>query len=299
MSPEGLRARSLVLRAVRSWFDRHGYLEVPTPVLVPSPALEENLFAVQAADGWLRTSPEFALKKVLAAGLPRIYEVAPCFREREAGPWHGREFLMLEWYRAGAELDDLMDDVEALVAAAREALGRPAPPAWRRTTVSALFREVLGLELSTASTEALAPGESSWDHAFFRRWVEDIEPTLTDAVIVSDWPASQAALARVRTDHAWPVACRFEAYIDGVELANAFLELTDPVEQRRRFEEANRARRAAGEEAHPVDEALIEAVGRMPRTAGIAMGLDRLVAVAAGWSGIHAGRVPMTPPLPS
>ena len=291
MNAEGLRARSRVLRAVRGWFDDHGYYEVPTPVLVPSPALEENLFAVEAGGGWLRTSPEFALKKVLAAGLPRIYEIAPCLRAREDGPWHAREFLMLEWYRAGAELDDLMDEVEQLVAVACLAVARPCPERLRRVTVAELFAEVLGIDLTTAGIDDLVPGETSWDHAFFRRWVDDIEPTLTGAVFVSDWPASQAALARVRTDRAWPTACRFEAYLEGVELANAFLELTDPVEQRRRFVAAGDARRDAGELPHPIDEALIDAVGRMPRTAGIALGLDRLVAAVSGAASIHPYRV--------
>jgi len=291
----GLRARASVLRAVRAWFAEHAYLEVPTPVLVPSPAMEENLHAVAADGGFLRTSPEFALKKVLAAGLSRVYEIGPCLRERERGPLHGREFQMVEWYRAGAELDDLMDEVEALVQVSFTALGRDAPPTWRRVSVATLFDELVGIDLSRATLDQLAAGESSWDHAFFRRWVEDIEPRLSGGVFVTDWPASQAALARVRSDQPWPTACRFEAYVDGVELANAFLELTDADEQLRRFQEANQARERGGEPPHPVDHALVDAVGRMPRTAGIALGLDRLVAVAAGWSSIHPGRVEAFP----
>jgi lysyl-tRNA synthetase class 2 len=108
--------RAHVLRALRGWFADHGYLELQTPVLVPSPALEEHLFAVAAADGFLRTSPEFALKKALATGLGRIYEIGPVLRDREQGPWHAREFTMCEWYRVGAELADAMDECEALIA---------------------------------------------------------------------------------------------------------------------------------------------------------------------------------------
>lgn len=291
LSPAGLRARARVLRALRHTLEARGYLEVPTPVLVPSPAMEEHLYPVAADGGWLRTSPEFALKRVVAAGLPRIYEVGPCFRDRESGPWHGREFLMVEWYRAGAHITDLMDEVEAVVAAAAAALERPAPP-WRRTTVRQLFARA-GVDLTTASAAQLSPRDpDDWDAAFFRRWLDDVEPNLSPGgLFVRDWPASQAALAEVRTDGDWPVAERFEAYLDGIELANAFQELVDSREQRRRFHRANAARSAAGEPPHPVDEALIEAVGRMPRTAGIALGVDRLVAAVAGWEGIDRGRV--------
>lgn len=290
MDPAGLRARARVLRALRSVFDARGYLEVPTPTLVPSPALEEHLHAVRAEGGFLRTSPEFALKRVLAHGLGRIYEIGPCFRAREHGSWHRQEFTMCEWYRAGASLPDLMDEVEQLVSASAQALGVAEPGPWRRTTVRALFLEHTGLDLAMATASDLSPVDEGWDDAFMRRWVSDVEPRLTGALFVSDWPASQAALARVHTDGDWPVAARFEAFLHGVELANAFLELTDPVEQRRRFLAANQARLAAGESEHPIDEALIAAVGRIPRTAGIALGVDRLVAALMGWPGIGPGR---------
>jgi lysyl-tRNA synthetase class 2 len=291
----GLRARAKVLRALRAVFDARGYLEVPTPALVPSPALEEHLHALCAQDGqspagYLRTSPEFALKKVLAAGLGRIYEIGPCFRGREHGDWHRREFTMCEWYQVGAELPELMDEVELLVGAAASALGVPAVP-FRRTTVRALFLERVGLDLAEATAQDLSDADEGWDDAFMRRWVSDIEPGLEGAVFVSDWPASQAALARVWTDVDWPVAARFELYLHGVELANAFLELTDPTELRRRFLASRQARLAANEEPHPMDEALIAATSHLPRTAGIALGVDRLVAALMGWSSIGPGRV--------
>lgn len=294
----GLRATATVLRALRRWFDAHGYLEVPTPVRVPSPALEEHLFALEAQGAFLRTSPEFALKRVLASGLPRIYEIGPCFRGREGGPWHGTEFTMLEWYRAGAELPDLMHDVTSLVATAAAAVGRDGPSDWERWTVRDLVADRTGLDLMGSTTEAIqgaarAPADPSepWDEAFFRLWIDRIEPTLEGAVFVEDWPASQAALARIRTDGPWPVACRFEAYVNGVELANAFLELTDAAELTRRFTASGAARRGAGEAPHPVDLQLVTASGRMPRTCGIALGVDRLVAAVMGWPGIGRGRV--------
>lgn len=303
LDAEGLRARSLVLRALRRWFDDHGYLEVPTPVRVPSPALEEHLYALHAQGAALRTSPEFALKRVLAAGLPRIYEIGPCFRGREGGPWHGTEFTMLEWYRAGAELPDLMDDVTSLVAAAAEAVGRPPPAPWRRWSVRDLVLDRTGLDLAHAGVVEIqraagAPvdADEPWDDAFFRLWLDAVEPTLEPAVFVEDWPATQAALATVRTDGPWPVACRFEAYLHGVELANAFLELTDPRELARRFAASASTRAEAGEPPHPVDTALLSATGRMPRTSGIALGVDRLVAAVMGWTGIGPGRVAVDVP---
>jgi elongation factor P--(R)-beta-lysine ligase len=291
LDPAGLRARAHVLHAIRGWFHAHGYLEVPTPVLVATAAIEPHLHPVRAADGALRTSPELALKRALAAGLPRIYEVGPCFRDRERGAWHGREFTMVEWYRAGAELADLMDEVEALVAVAAGALGVAPPARWRRVAVRDLVREVTGIDVASADVRALGGHDEGWDDAFFRLWVTAVEPALREPLLVYDWPASQAALARVHDRPEWPVAVRFEAYLGGVELANAFGELGDPVELRRRQAAANLERAALGEVPHPVDEAFLEAVGRMPRAAGIALGLDRLVAALRGWTSIAPGRV--------
>ena len=284
IAPHVLRARATALGAIRDWFQTRGYLEVMTSSRVPSPAMEEHLYALPSGDRWLRTSPEFALKKVLAAGLPRIYEIGPCWRDREKGPWHATEFTMIEWYRAGADLTDLMDEVESLLAHTARALGVTPPHTWRRTTVRSLFLEHTGSDLAHATVTDLSEADEGWDDAFFRRWVDEVEPRITTPLIVAEWPASQAALAQVRDDGPWPVASRFEVFLGGVELANAFQELTDANEQLRRFASSAAQRVAAGEAPHPVDAELIEAVGRMPRTAGIAMGLDRLVAVQSGWS---------------
>jgi len=280
-----------VLHAIRGWFHAHGYLEVPTPALVRSAGMETHLHPVAAGDALLRTSPEFALKRVVAAGLPRIYEIGPCFRDREYGGWHGREFTMLEWYRVGAEPADVMDEVRSLVAAAAEAVGVPAPSPWRRISVRALVSEVTGIDLATAGVAELGGVDEGWDDAFFRLWVSQVEPTLVDPVFVDEWPASQAALARVVDRPGWPVAGRFEAFLGGVELANTFFELGDATEQRRRFAASNAERIGLGEVPHPVDEAFVEAVGRLPRCTGIALGVDRLVAALCGWTSIAPGRV--------
>lgn len=288
MDREALRQRATLLTSVRRWFDDHGYLEVPTPVVVPSPALESSLVALEinGADRggqrrFLRTSPELALKRVLAAGLPRIVELGPCFRADEHGRWHRTEFWMCEWYRAGASLPDLMDEVADLIGTVARDLGVSEPGPWRRVTVRDLFRQSTGMELSTASARDLSDREEDWDTGFFRRWVDDVEPALTEPTFVEAWPASQAALATVRTDQDWAVAERFEVFLGGVELANAFQELRDARVLRERWAASH----------HPVDERFLAAVGRMPRSAGIALGLDRLLAVLCDWPGIAPGRV--------
>lgn len=290
MNREGLRIRSTVLHALGTWFETHGYLRVPTPTAVRSGGMEEHLHPLRVGDLFLRTSPEFALKRVVAAGLPRVFEIGPCFRGQEHGTWHGQEFTMLEWYRAGASLADLMGEVEALVHFVSDALERPPPEPFRRVSVHDLFLAD-GVDLKTALPHDIA-AEDDWDLAFFRRWVERIEPRFEGNLIVDRWPASQAALSQIRDDGDWPWAERFEVYMNGVELANAFLELRDAGEQRHRFQQANALRHAAGEPINPIDAPFIEAVGRLPPCAGIALGVDRLVAVLGGFEGIAPTRVP-------
>lgn len=254
-----LRARAAILRALRGWFDENAYLEVHTPVLVPSPALEENLEAVAVGRLFLHTSPEFAMKRVLAAGLCRIYQIGPCFREEELGAHHNREFTMLEWYRVGAGTAELMDEVEALIGRAAAAVGRE-PPRFERRAVGELLEDC---------------GDPD---AWFRAWVERVEPSLRAPTIVHGYPPWQAALARLRGG----VADRFEVYLEGIELANAFHEELDPDVLRARWAASDAARRARGREPHPLETRLLEAVSRMPRTAGIALGLDRLVMALTG-----------------
>ncbi|MSQ03488.1 MAG: EF-P lysine aminoacylase GenX [Myxococcales bacterium] len=256
-----LRARATVLTALRTTLAREGFLEVQPPVLVRSPALEANLESVVCADGFLHTSPEFALKRVLAAGLPRIYAMTPAFRNEEAGRHHSREFTLLELYLHNANYLDLIPLVEGLVSEAARAL-TVATPRFSRTTVAALFGGAVTAD----------------DDEFFRRWVTEIDATLTSPTWVLDFPARQAALAEVRGE----VCERLELYLGGLELANGYSELRDGAELRRRFAQSAASRLCAGRAPHPTDEGVIAATDRLPRTAGIALGVDRLVMALTG-----------------
>lgn len=266
-----LRARATVLRALHTTLWAEGFVLLEPPVLVSGPALEENLEAVACGGGFLHTSPEFALKRAVAAGLPRLYAITPVFREEELGRHHAREFTLLELYLQNANYLDLIPLVEALVHAAADALG-VARPAFSRTTVAALFGGAV-------------PDD---DDTFFRRWVEAIDPTLTAPTWVLDFPARHAALAEVRGE----VAERLELYLGGLELANGFSELRDGDELRRRFEASAAARRARGRVPHPTDEGVIAATARLPRAAGIAVGVDRLVMALTGARDIRDVRLP-------
>ncbi len=232
------------------------------------------LEAIPAEGGWLHTSPEFALKRVLASGLPRIFSIGPCFRAEEIGPQHAAEFTMLEWYRAGTDYRGIMEDLTGVLAAAAAAVGRELPPI-EHLTVAEAYRRHSGGPPPADPIEAA------------RIWVNDVELKLTAPSIVRDYPADQAAFAALRGD----VAQRFELYWEGVELANAFTELLDPEELRERWRASGRARAAAGRSPHPVDPRLIAAVCRHPAAGGIALGIDRLVMVLLGIEDIRGTRV--------
>jgi lysyl-tRNA synthetase class 2 len=268
VNPTRLRQRAAITRAIRQWFDEHGYLEVHTPVLVQFPALEEHLEPVKVGNAYLHTSPEFAMKRVLGAGLCRVYQIVPCFREEEIGRHHAREFTMIEWYRANAGTADLMDDVESLIASAADAIKIP-PPHFTRLSVADL-RLRAGLDDTDDEVE------------WFQGWVDAVEPRLTDPTIVHSYPSWQAALATERNG----LADRFEVYLGGVEIGNCFAEEGDPHVLRSRFSASAHKRTAMGKEPHAIDQGLIEATSRMPRTSGIAVGLDRLVMALTGTTDI-------------
>lgn len=290
-----LAARGAALATVRAFFAERDFLEVETPLLVASPGLEIHLDAIAAGDGYLITSPEYQMKRLLAGGLERIYQVCKCFRGNEHGPHHAGEFTMIEWYRAFASLDAIIDDTEQLVyrvCAERSAL---APP-WPRATIRALMRDHAGVEVAGDESAAAlvakvrAAGidvadDTAWDDAFFAAFLARVEPAIAATnrpLIVHDWPAPLAALARRHPDDP-RIALRFEAYVGGLELANAFDELVDPIEQRERFEHDLATRRARRRAVYPIDAKLLAALGEgLPPSAGIALGFDRLVMLATG-----------------
>ncbi len=301
-----IRRRGAILSAAREFFRARDFLEVDTPSRVICPGLEPHLVAFPAGDDrHLITSPELHLKRLVAAGAERLVEFAKAFRDDEHGPWHRSEFVLVEWYRAFAELDALQTDCEALIEACAAAPGIDAAAAlpgcdlkrpFERTTVRGALRQAVGLDIAelqdpndlraavSAAGHPVAE-DDTWDELFFRVWVSDVEPGLgrRRPVFVQDYPASQAALARTRRESWGEVAERFELYIDGIELANAFDELNDPVEQRRRHEADRQARQRAGSVDYPLDEPFLAALeAGMPPASGIAFGIDRLAALLTG-----------------
>ena len=276
--------RSRILSAIRAWFDQAGFIEIETPVRLPTPALERHIDAEPAGSAFLRTSPELHMKRLLVAGYDKIWQMGPCFRKGERGTRHNPEYTMLEWYRTNATYLDILTDIETLIFHITSS--RPPhspfilhpssfpPPPWPRFTVEELFRKHAGWN----------PVEAYDAERFERDLVEKVEPALPrdTPVFVMDYPAPAAALSR-RKPGRESVAERFELYIGGVEIANAFSELTDPVEQRHRFEQWERERASAGDPVYPLDEAFLSAltVG-MPPSGGIAVGVDRLIMVLLG-----------------
>ncbi|RJF94565.1 EF-P lysine aminoacylase GenX [Oleomonas cavernae] len=316
-----LQARAAILKALRATFEARGFLEVETPALQVSPGIEPHLMAfatdLEPADGgparrlYLHTSPEFAMKKLLVAGEPRIFQLAKVFRNRERSDTHHPEFTMAEWYRAGGSLDDLMDDCEALLRAAAKAAGRdgliahglsvPLDEAFERLSVAEAFLMHAGVDLMATIDDPLSPSAGalraeaeeigistsdgdSWEDIFFKISLDRIEPNLGVArpTFLTDWPISMAALSRPNPNDP-AVAERFELYVNGVELANAFGELTDAAEQRRRFEADCAAKERLYGFRYPVDEDFLAALDwGLPPSAGIALGIDRLVMLATG-----------------
>ncbi len=288
-----LELRDRVVRGIRAFFYRRGFVEVETPNLVPAPGQEVHLEALpvtcHGGDGrprrrWLHTSPEYAMKRLLSRGMERIFQISKVWRDGEGGGLHQVEFTMLEWYRAGTDYHTLMDDCQGLLReTARRAgtfprLGRAGnrvavDEPFERITVKEAFRRHAGLE-------AVPAGD---DDLFFRTFLEQVEPRLgrERPTFLTEYPARMAALARLKPDDP-SVAERFELYAGGLELANAFSELNDAAEQRRRFLAEQEERKNADREVYPLDEDFLADLERMPPSAGIALGVDRLVMLAAG-----------------
>jgi lysyl-tRNA synthetase class 2 len=288
-----LRARAAVIAAVRQWFDEQHFLEVHTPTWLSAPGLDSGVDAVRAEDGFLVTSPELHMKRLLVGGLPRLYQLATCFRREELGPRHQPEFTMLEWYRAFSELSVVLDDTESIVLRAANALGlgdsldfsgrtfRLRPP-FRRLSVEAAFRRYAGVD------DVYTLAERSPDR-YFELMVDRVEPGLSEwdePVFLTRYPASQAALARICPDEP-RAAERSELFLGGIELCNAYGELSDATEQRRRFEAELVARQATSRPVYPLDEAFLSALEEgLPPSAGNALGFDRLMQVLLNRSDI-------------
>jgi elongation factor P--(R)-beta-lysine ligase len=324
-----LAARTAITRAMRGWFDDQGFAEVETGILQVSPGNEIHLHAPRTeligpsgerAARYLRTSPEFACKKLLAAGEERIFEFARVFRDRERGDLHLPEFTMLEWYRAGAAYEAVMADTAMVIADAARATGigrfsfrgRSADPFAEpeRLTVAAAFERFAGIDLlatvsggegdrtalaAAAAHKVRIVADDTWSDIFSKILVEHVEPHLGQGhlTLLFEYPAPEAALARVKPSDP-RVAERFEAYACGVELANGFGELTDADEQRRRFRLAMDEKAQCYGERYPLDEDFLAAVAHMPEASGVALGFDRLVMLASGAARID--QVVWTPP---
>jgi len=308
---ERLVARAALLERAREFFAARAVLEVDTPLVVNAPVSDVHIHSASvrlageagtAAPGrpaerlFLHTSPEYAMKRLLAAGSGDIYQICHVVRGNERGRLHNPEFTLIEWYRLGLSLGQLMDEVEALV---RALLGEAAPRASERVSYREVFLRKLGLDPLTASEATLAQAAQPLGYRDADRvrgtglgrdgWLELLMGSLVGPrlgrqrlTFVHGYPASQAALARL--DPLDPrVAQRFELYCEGIELANGFHELTGAAEQRARFEEDNTRRRELGLPVYPLDERLLAALGaRLPECAGVALGFDRTLMLATG-----------------
>jgi len=328
-----LLCRARAMQAVRAFFAERGFLEADTAMLQVSPGNEAHIAAFSTdfiAPGgvktpfYLHSSPEFACKKLLAAGEQRIFSLSHCFRNAERGPLHHPEFTMLEWYRADEPYETLGRDCADLLAAVataldvqnlafREAKADPfAAPEW--LSVTSAFERYAGIDLSlclagdASSRDRLASAarqagvrvtdDDTWSDLFSKILSQWVEPNLGHGrpVLLGDYPASEAALARLKPDDP-RFAQRFELYACGVELANGFGELTDPIEQKRRFEAEMAERQAIYGSSYPIDEDFLSALAFMPQASGIALGFDRLMMLMTGATDIE--QVLWTPLAPT
>ena len=306
-----LERRAELLARIRAFFAARGVLEVETPALSAAGVSDLALESVTAAarslgpgPRFLHTSPEYAMKRLLAAGSGDIYQICRVFRDDELGRWHQPEFTMLEWYRVGYDDERLMDEVDALL---RAVLADGVVRRTVRVRYSDALERALGVDADASVARVSAkltergidmPRGLSRDALLDLAFASVVVPSFAaDALtFVCDYPATQAALARLKLGSP-VVAARFEVFARGIELANGFHELTDAAEQRRRFERELDARRRAGRPTPPLDEDLLAALGRgLPDCAGVAIGVDRLVALALGLDGVAAAMSFAHPP---
>lgn len=292
-STQMLATRAAMLAAIRRFFAERGVLEVETPLLAATTATDPHIQSLKVSNSYLgsaqefflQSSPEFAMKRLLAAGSGSIYQICKAFRQDEKSQRHNPEFTLLEWYRTGFTMEDLMGEVEQLVADVHTTVKI------ERISYAAMFERVLGYNPHAADLETLlvsvqtnidiAATTLSADDCLFLLWTHVIEPDLPANCFIYDYPASQAALARIEVDsQGHLVGRRFELFINGMEIANGYHELTDASQQRQRFMADNLKRQVMGLEVYPLDEKLLAAMEQgLPECAGVALGLDRLLMV--------------------
>jgi lysyl-tRNA synthetase class 2 len=280
---KNLIIRAQIIQTIRRFFIGNGYLEIETPIRIPAPAPEAHIEAVESGDWFLQTSPELCMKRLLAAGFPRIFQICKCFRHGERGRLHLPEMTMLEWYRIDTNYEDIMDECEALIASVARKIGSEdiltyqgkeieLTPPWPRISVSDAFKKFGPISVEKALDQ----------DRFDDIMVTEIEPNLgqIQPVFLYDYPASRGALARLKPEDS-RYAERFELYIGGLEICNAFSELADPVEQRERFEREQDHRRESGKSVYPMPDKFLRALADLPEAAGNALGIDRLVMLFA------------------
>ncbi|MBN2514424.1 MAG: EF-P lysine aminoacylase GenX [Deltaproteobacteria bacterium] len=276
-----LRMRAGIIQGIREFFIERDYLEVETPLRIPAPAPESHIDAVPS-DGWfLHTSPELCMKRLLAAGYSKIFQISKCFRDRERGSLHLPEFTLLEWYRAGIDYREMMNECEELMLFIAHSLDRGDTIRYQGTTID-VKKPWIRLSVKDAFDQyaPLSLEKTLENDCFDEIMVDHIEPRLPQGkpVFLYDYPISLASLARPKKSDP-SVAERFEIYMGGLELANAFSELTDGEEQRARFSKELDYRRQQGKAMYPSPEHFLDALHNMPDSAGIALGVDRLVMI--------------------
>jgi len=276
-----LRQRAYILQGIRQFFNEKGYLEVETPHRIPAPAPESHIDAIPSGSWFLHTSPELCMKRMMAAGYGKIFQMCRCWRDRERGNLHLPEFTLLEWYRAGADYFSLMEECEGLLRFVAEGMGLGQKIIFRNREIDLSkpwgripVKEAFHCYTQTSVNEALKLG------LFDEMMVQDIEPKLglEKPTFIYDYPAERGALARLKQEDP-TLAERFELYIGGLELANGFSELVDSEEQGKRFHMENANRQSYGKPIYSIPDKFLAELDQMPPSAGIALGVDRLAMV--------------------
>lgn len=276
-----LRQRAIILQKIRQFFHERGYLEVETPHRIPAPAPESHINAVPSGNWFLHASPELCMKRMLAAGYEKIFQVCRCWREGERGSQHVPEFTLLEWYRAEVDYLDLMDECEELIRSVVAGLGMNEKLDYKGKNISLMSPwERITVEEAFHRYSKISTKEALKRDLFDEVMVRDIEPRLgiERPTFLYDYPAERRSLARLKKENPY-VAERFELYLGGLEIANAFSELIDPAEQRKVFQAEIKSRQSSGKDVYPMPEKFLDELECMPPSAGIALGVDRLVMV--------------------